>query len=50
MGDDGADLERRVDNREDGRERAVCDYIAGMTDQYAVDTFRRLFIPQAWSR
>lgn len=36
--------------QEDGRERAVCDYIAGMTDQYAVDTFRRLFIPQAWSR
>ena len=34
----------------EGVERAVCDYIAGMTDQYAVDMFRRLFIPQAWSR
>ncbi len=35
---------------EDGLQRAVCDYIAGMTDQFAVDTFRRLFIPQAWSQ
>ena len=34
----------------DGLERAVCDYIAGMTDQYAVETFRRLFVPESWSR
>ena len=29
-------------------ERAVCDYISGMTDDYAVDLFRELFIPQPW--
>ena len=28
--------------------RVVCDYIAGMTDNYAMDTFRRLFIPHSW--
>lgn len=32
-----------------GVERAVCDYIAGMTDQYAVAQFTRLFVPQAFS-
>ncbi len=28
---------------------AVCDYIAGMTDRYAVRTFTELFIPKAWA-
>lgn len=30
------------------RERVVCDYIAGMSDRYAIDKFEELFIPQAW--
>ena len=29
-------------------ERVVCDYIAGMTDKYAVYKFSELFIPTAW--
>lgn len=29
-------------------QRAVCDYISGMTDRYAINTFRELFIPEAW--
>lgn len=29
--------------------RAVCDYIAGMTDHYAVEKYRQAFIPLAWS-
>ncbi len=29
-------------------DRVVCDYIAGMTDQYAIATFTEYFIPQAW--
>lgn len=33
----------------EGKERAVCDYIAGMTDQYAVSMFGELFIPAGWS-
>lgn len=29
-------------------ERAVCDYIAGMTDRYAVTKFREIMIPNSW--
>ncbi len=32
----------------DGMERTVCDYIAGMTDKYAVDKFTQIFIPVGW--
>ena len=32
----------------DGLERTVCDYIAGMTDKYAVDKFTELFTPAGW--
>jgi dGTPase len=32
----------------DGMERTVCDYIAGMTDNYAVDKFHELFTPMGW--
>ena len=32
----------------DGMERTVCDYIAGMTDNYAVDKFTEIFIPAGW--
>ena len=30
---------------EDGPHRAVCDYIAGMTDRYAQDEYRKIFFP-----
>jgi len=33
-----------------GKEQAICDYIAGMTDRYALAEFTRLFIPAAWGR
>ncbi len=32
----------------DGMERTVCDYIAGMTDNYAVDKYTEIFIPTGW--
>ena len=32
-----------------GTDRAVCDYIAGMTDSYAVHVYEDLFIPKGWS-
>ncbi|MCI8466513.1 MAG: deoxyguanosinetriphosphate triphosphohydrolase [Lachnospiraceae bacterium] len=32
----------------DSKERVVCDYIAGMSDGYAIDTFMALFVPKAW--
>jgi len=30
-----------------GNERVICDYIAGMTDRYAINKFKELFIPEA---
>ncbi len=30
-------------------ERAVCDYIAGMTDVYATMLFKELYIPNSWT-
>ncbi|MCU6748582.1 MULTISPECIES: deoxyguanosinetriphosphate triphosphohydrolase [Lachnospiraceae] len=30
------------------REQIVCDYIAGMTDLYAVKKFQEFFVPEAW--
>ena len=32
----------------DGMERTVCDYIAGMTDNYAIDKYSEIFIPTGW--
>ena len=32
----------------EGMERTVCDYIAGMTDKYAVDKYSQIFIPMGW--
>ena len=40
---------RIMETRNETKERAVCDYIAGMTDIYAIDRFKELFIPKAWS-
>lgn len=30
------------------KERAVCDYISGMTDNYAIEKFEELFVPMGW--
>lgn len=32
----------------DTLDRVVCDYIAGMTDRYAISMFTRLFVPKSW--
>ena len=29
-------------------ERCVCDYICGMTDRYAIEKYKEIFIPQSW--
>ena len=31
-------------------EQVVCDYIAGMTDGYAVRKFEEIFVPQSWKK
>ena len=33
----------------EGKERAVADFIAGMSDTYAISTYERLFVPKSWS-
>ena len=33
----------------DGAQIAACDFIAGMTDRYAVRIFNELYVPKAWS-
>lgn len=33
----------------EGAERAACDYIAGMTDNFALDVYHDLFIPRGWA-
>lgn len=34
----------------DGVARSVCDFIAGMTDRYAIELYRELFIPKVWRK
>ena len=29
-------------------ERCVCDFISGMTDRYAIETYNALFVPRVW--
>ena len=33
-----------------GIDRAICDYISGMTDGFAIETFKNLFIPFGWTK
>jgi len=42
MGIDSSEIERV------GKEQSVCDYIAGMTDNYAIYKFNEIFIPKKW--
>jgi len=42
------EYKRLEETRGDSRGRVVCDYISGMTDQYAIEKFEELFVPQGW--
>lgn len=33
----------------DGTARAVCDYVAGMTDNFALEMYHELYIPRGWA-
>ena len=39
---------KMIDNGGD-KSDVVCDYIAGMTDNYAIELFEQIYIPKAWS-
>ncbi len=43
-----ADLLTIAQRREEPLERAVVDYIAGMTDRFALKTFQELYVPRTW--
>lgn len=40
----------RTGLEQEGRERMACDYIAGMTDNYAVEKYEQFFIPSGWAK
>ena len=42
------DKYRRMMEEGESKERVVCDYISGMTDQYAIEKFTQYFMPKAW--
>lgn len=37
-----------IDKNGEPKERVVCDYISGMTDQYAILTYEELCVPSSW--
>ena len=39
---------RLMEQSGDSKEQVICDYIAGMTDNYAVKTFQEIFVPESW--
>ncbi len=40
---------RMMEIRKQSKEQTVCDYIAGMTDRYAIVKFKEIFVPGVWS-
>ena len=37
-----------IEKMDEPLERVVCDYIAGMSDQYSVAKFEEIFVPASW--
>ena len=42
----GPEYKKHLEN--EGVERIVCDYIAGMTDRYALAKYKDIFLPKMW--
>src|SRR5690606_9467299 len=40
------ETQQRVAAHPEGLHRVVCDYIAGMTDRYAIQEYKRLYDPE----
>ena len=43
-----AKYRERIGRGEGEKEQHVCDFIAGMTDLYAVKQYQEIFIPESW--
>lgn len=41
-------IRMRMEEKGESIDVAVCDYIAGMTDHFAVETYKEIFIPKFW--
>ncbi len=41
--------EMKIIAEKEGTARAVCDYISGMTDGYAMEKYGEIFIPMSWT-
>jgi dGTPase len=39
------DTQRKIEEGDDEMHRVICDYLAGMTDRYAIQEYNRLFDP-----
>lgn len=42
------EYQERMERQTDSLERVVCDYIAGMSDSFAIAKYEELFVPQSW--
>ena len=42
----GAEFKKQLEH--ESVERVVCDYIAGMTDRYALNKYKDIFLPKMW--
>lgn len=42
-------MESSADDADDPVERRTADFIAGMTDNFALDLYRRIFLPHSWT-
>lgn len=40
--------DRYINELGESPERVVCDYIAGMSDQYSIARFQEIFVPKSW--
>jgi dGTPase len=52
LADEGSQLRELWVPRREGEtlERAVIDFLSGMTDHYALQIYQDLFLPVAWDR
>ena len=41
---------RMIEDEGEDKERVVCDYISGMTDQYSKVRFGDIYVPKSWSK
>ena len=42
------EYQRMIRDKNEQDCRVVCDYVAGMTDRYAVQKYKEIMIPDAW--